>query len=96
MLLWFAAFIGLSVGMVYFKQEGMLYHPAVPSEKYRYPENMTVGYRNPNEAGMEYKDVYINHDVTIELNSSIVLFQVELLLACYYQEIYINQILQFS
>jgi hypothetical protein len=30
----------------------MLYHPAVPSEKYRYPENMPVGYRNPSEAGM--------------------------------------------
>lgn len=24
-------------GMVYFKQDGMLYHPAVPDERYRYP-----------------------------------------------------------
>jgi len=23
--------------MVYFKQDGMLYHPAVPDERYRYP-----------------------------------------------------------
>ena len=37
---YFLAFVGLSVGMVYWKQEGMLYHPCVPSEKYRYPRNM--------------------------------------------------------
>ena len=37
---YFAGFVALSVTMVYFKQEGMLYHPSVPSEKYRYPKNM--------------------------------------------------------
>ena len=69
MLLWFTAFIGLSVGMVYFKQEGMLYHPAVPSEKYRYPENMPVGYRNPLEAGMQYKDVHIMTKDKVKLHA---------------------------
>jgi hypothetical protein len=37
----------------------MLYHPAVPDERFRYPENMPAGYRNPKENGMEYTDVSI-------------------------------------
>jgi pimeloyl-ACP methyl ester carboxylesterase len=45
--------------MVYWKQEGMLYHPAVPDERYRSPKNMPAGYRNPNEHGMDYEDVEI-------------------------------------
>jgi len=52
-------FTAMMVGMVYFKQEGMLYHPAVPDERYKYPENMPPGYRNPKEHGMEYEDVTI-------------------------------------
>jgi len=31
-------FIVFSVGMVAFRQESMLYHPAVPDERYRRPE----------------------------------------------------------
>ena len=46
------------VGMVYFRQEGMLYHPNVPDERYRYPENMPPGYRNPKEYGMDYEDCH--------------------------------------
>jgi hypothetical protein len=39
--------------------DSMLYHPAVPDERFRYPENMPAGYRNPKENGMEYTDVSI-------------------------------------
>lgn len=66
---YFAAFVGLSVTMVYFKQEGMLYHPCVPSEKYRYPKNMPPGYRNPLENGMEYKDVSITTKDKVKLHA---------------------------
>jgi hypothetical protein len=66
---YFAAFVGLSVTMVYFKQEGMLYHPCVPSEKYRYPKNMPAGYRNPMENGMEYKDVWITTKDKVKLHA---------------------------
>lgn len=54
-----ACFVTFSVGMVYFKQEGMLYHPAVPDERYKNPDNMPPGYRNPKELGMNYEDVHI-------------------------------------
>ena len=54
-----AMFTTISVGMVYFKQEGMLYHPEVPEKKYRYPRNMPAGYRHPGEYGMEYEDCKI-------------------------------------
>jgi fermentation-respiration switch protein FrsA (DUF1100 family) len=58
-MFWYGgAFVAMSVGMVYFKQEGMLYHPAVPDEKYRFPESMPPGYRNPKENGMNYEDCY--------------------------------------
>jgi len=49
----------ISVGMVYFRQEGMLYHPAVPDERYKDPDNMPPGYRNPKELGMSYEDCWI-------------------------------------
>uniref|UniRef100_A0A7S3CTU1 Serine aminopeptidase S33 domain-containing protein n=1 Tax=Strombidium rassoulzadegani TaxID=1082188 RepID=A0A7S3CTU1_9SPIT len=52
-------FVSMMVGMVYFKQDGMLYHPAVPDERYRYPQNMPPGYRNPRELGMDYEDCQI-------------------------------------
>jgi len=54
-----AAFAAFSTGMVYFKQEGMLYHPAVPEEKYRYPENMPPGYKHPGEYGLPFENVKI-------------------------------------
>jgi len=54
-----ALFACASAGMVYFKQDGMLYHPAVPEEKYRYPENMPPGYRHPKEHGMDYENCEI-------------------------------------
>jgi dipeptidyl aminopeptidase/acylaminoacyl peptidase len=37
----------------------MLYHPAIPDERYRYPQNMPPGFRNPKENGMDYEDVYV-------------------------------------
>ena len=52
-------FTVMSVGMVYFKQDGMLYHPAVPEPKYRYPRNMPPGYRHPGEYNLEYDDCKI-------------------------------------
>lgn len=66
---YFAAFVGLSVTMVYFKQEGMLYHPNVPSEKYRYPKNMPPGYRSPSEYGMEYRDVWMMTKDNVKLHA---------------------------
>ena len=59
MIMWLVAFVCMSVGMVYFKQEGMLYHPAAPEPKYRYVENMPPGMQNPLQVGLDYKDVYI-------------------------------------
>ena len=37
MILYGVGFGFFTTVMVYFKQESMLYHPAVPEEKYRYP-----------------------------------------------------------
>ena len=37
----------------------MLYHPAVPEPKYRYPRNMPPGYRSPSESGMAFEDCQI-------------------------------------
>jgi len=59
MVIYFLFLVSIMAGMVYFKQEGMLYHPAVPEERYRYPQNMPPGYRNPKENGMDYEDCYI-------------------------------------
>ena len=58
-------FAGMMVTMTYFKQDGMLYHPAVPDERYRSPDNMPPGYRNPKEQGMNYDNVYITYLFTI-------------------------------
>ena len=57
--MWAGAISSLIAGAVYFTQDSMLYHPAVPAAKYRYPENMPPGFRNPNERGMEYEDVFL-------------------------------------
>lgn len=62
-------FVGLSVAMVWFKQEGMLYHPCVPQEKYRYPRNMPDGYRSPEEYGMPFKDVWIRTKDKVKLHA---------------------------
>jgi len=59
MVFYAGCFTAMMVGMVYVKQDGMLYHPAVPDERYKYPENMPPGYRNPKEHGMTYEDVSI-------------------------------------
>lgn len=59
MVFYAASFVIFTTGMVYFKQEGMLYHPAVPEEKYRYPQNMPPGYRHPKEYAMDYDSVTI-------------------------------------
>ena len=50
----------------------MLYHPAVPEEKYRYPENMPVGFRNPLEQGMQYKNVWITTRDKVKLHAWLV------------------------
>jgi len=46
----------------------MLYHPAIPEEKYRYPQNMPPGYRNPKEHGMNYDNVKITCKDKIKLH----------------------------
>jgi cephalosporin-C deacetylase-like acetyl esterase len=58
MAMYAGLFISFMAASVYFKQESMLYHPAVPEEKYRYPENMPAGYRNPREQGMDYENCF--------------------------------------
>ena len=47
----------------------MLYHPAVPDERYRYPENMPPGYRNPKENGMDYENVHIITKDNVKLHA---------------------------
>ena len=47
----------------------MLYHPAVPSEQYRYPENMPPGYRNPGDGGMTYEEVKITTKDKLKLQA---------------------------
>lgn len=47
MMMYAGAFVCFSVGMVYFRQESMLYHPAVPDERYKNPDNMPHPYANP-------------------------------------------------
>ena len=59
MVCYAGAFAIFTTSMVYFRQDSMLYHPAVPEEKYRYVENMPPGYREPKEHGMEYESVTI-------------------------------------
>ena len=66
---YFLGFVGLSVTMVYFKQEGMLYHPCVPNEHYRYPKNMPPGYQSPTEHNMEFKDVWITTKDKVKLHA---------------------------
>ena len=46
----------------------MLYHPA-PDPKYRKPENMPQGYRNPRENGMDYEDAYIETKDNVRLHA---------------------------
>ena len=47
-------FTTMSVGMAYWNQEGMLYHPYIQDPKYRYPRNMPPGMRHPGEYNLEY------------------------------------------
>lgn len=54
---------------VYFKQDKLLYHPAVPNEKYRYPKDMQAGYRSPKEYGLLYEDVYITTKDRVKLHA---------------------------
>lgn len=50
-MIWYAGcFATFMIGTVYFKQEGMLFHPA-PNEQYRKPEDMPPGYKSPAEYG---------------------------------------------
>ena len=46
----------------------MLYHPA-PDPKYKRPENMPQGYRNPRENGMDYEDVYVKTKDEVRLHA---------------------------
>ena len=52
----FVMFTTMSVGMAYWNQEGMLYHPYIQDPKYRYPRNMPPGMRHPGEYKLEYQD----------------------------------------
>jgi len=54
-----AMFTTMSVGMTYYNQDSMLYHPYVQDPKYRYPRNMPPGMRHPGEYGMAYEDCRI-------------------------------------
>lgn len=47
----------------------MLYHPNVPDERYRYPENMPPGYRNPKEYGMDYEDCHFKAKDKVKLHA---------------------------
>ena len=62
------AIVGV-LGMTYYKQDNLLYVPAVPNEAYRYPESLPAGYRNPREAGMQYEDVYITTKDKVKLHA---------------------------
>ena len=46
----------------------MLYHPS-PDPKFRKPENMPQGYRNPRENGMDYEDVYVKTKDEVRLHA---------------------------
>ena len=52
-------FLLLSLVMVYFMQNRMLYIPDAPNQAFRYPENNPKTYRNPAERSMLYEDVAI-------------------------------------
>ena len=47
------------VGLIWYKQDSILYHPNSPSAELRYPENMPAGLRNPKERGMDYENCEI-------------------------------------
>jgi len=52
-------FLFLSLLMVYFMQNRMLYIPDAPNQAFRYPENNPKTYRNPGERNMIYDEVSI-------------------------------------
>lgn len=52
-------FLALSLLMVYFMQNRMLYIPDAPNQAFRYPENNPKSYRNPGERNMPYEDVIV-------------------------------------
>lgn len=47
----------------------MLYHPGVPKPENRYTKNNPTGYRNPNELGMEYEDIYFETKDKVKINA---------------------------
>lgn len=47
------------IGLIWYKQDSILYHPNSPSEKLRLPENMPPGLRNPRERGMDFENCEI-------------------------------------
>jgi hypothetical protein len=50
-------FLALSLLLIYFMQNRMLYVPYAPNQAFRFPENNPVTYRNPGERNMLYEDV---------------------------------------
>ncbi len=54
-----AFFLALSLLMVYFMQNRMLYIPDAPNQAFRYPENNPKTYRNPGERNMPFEEVSI-------------------------------------
>lgn len=60
-------FLALSLLIIYFMQNRMLYIPDAPNQAFRYPENNPRTYRNPGERNMIYEDVTIQTKDQINL-----------------------------
>lgn len=57
----------LLLALAYYKQEGLLFHPA-PFPMKKKPEDMPVGYRNPSEYNMDYENVTIFTEDVLNLH----------------------------
>lgn len=57
--LYLGLFFVLSLVMIYFMQNRMLYVPDAPNQAFRYPENNPKTFRNPGERNMQYEDVTV-------------------------------------
>ena len=56
---------GLSILMLYFKQEAMLYKPSQP---FQFPEQNPDLYQSPKQRGIPFEDVYITTEDGIKLH----------------------------
>ena len=67
--MWAGLFSSMAATVVYFTQNSMLYHPGVPKPQNRYPVNNPTGYRNPNERGMDYEDIFFETRDKVKINA---------------------------